>query len=80
VRHVVPNVTCSGPGVCMRNVRRCRRAVRSRGRRARRAVKNAAATGEVVGAEGGYGGRPGTRRPAAAAEDASGYGGKRGEA
>jgi hypothetical protein len=78
VRQLVSNVANSGCAVRMRRLRCGRRAVRSGERRARRAVKNGAGTGEVAGAEGGYRRRSGTRRAAAARAEACEVGCKRG--
>jgi hypothetical protein len=77
VRQLVSSGASSGRAVRMRRLRCGRRAVRSRERRARRAVKNGAGTGEVAGAEGGYKRKPGTRRAAAARAEGCGYGCRR---
>jgi hypothetical protein len=55
VGQLVSNVECDAPAVRIQGVRCCTSAVGSGGPGARRAVENAAATGEVVGAAGGSG-------------------------
>jgi hypothetical protein len=70
VGQLVSNVRYRASGVRIQGVRCCTTAMGSGGRRARRAVENAAATGEVVGAAGGSG--HGARRCGAAAALADG--------
>jgi hypothetical protein len=69
VVQLVPNAGYNGPGVRVWGGRCCRTAVESGGHRARRAAENAAATGEVVGAEGGSGDRTRKSSPATALVD-----------